>query len=188
MGRRRVTLADVAAASGVSSTTASLILSGRARELRISEEAERRVRANAQELGYRRNTPSVGLRTGRTRRSASCPTPSPRPAFAGNMIKGAVDAAHRRGSMLFVGESGATRRSSGRWSRPCTTGRWTASSSPPCTRSVAVPEGLGDGPPCCSTPCPRPARPSPRCCPTRCGRAARPRGRSSTPDTGRAST
>ena len=38
MGRTRVTLADVAAASGVSVTTASLVLTGRARELRISED------------------------------------------------------------------------------------------------------------------------------------------------------
>ena len=67
MGRTRVTLADVAAASGVSVTTASLVLTGRARELRISEAAERRVRSTAQELGYRRGSAlAAGPRTGRS--------------------------------------------------------------------------------------------------------------------------
>ncbi|MGM1064806.1 LacI family DNA-binding transcriptional regulator [Saccharothrix sp. Mg75] len=147
MGRRRVTLADVAAASGVSSTTASLILSGRARELRISEEAERRVRANAQELGYRRNTLSVGLRTGRTQTIGFVSDTVASSGLAGNMIKGAVDAAYRRGFMLFVGESGGDpaveralveamhdRRVDG------------IVFAAMYTRSVAVPEGLHDGP------------------------------------------
>ncbi|WP_306748254.1 LacI family DNA-binding transcriptional regulator [Saccharothrix yanglingensis] len=147
MGRRRVTLADVAAASGVSSTTASLILSGRARELRISEEAERRVRANAQELGYRRNTLSVGLRTGRTRTIGFVSDTVASSGLAGNMIKGAVDAAHRRGSMLFVGESGGDpeveRALVEAMHDRQVDGIVFAAMY---TRSVAVPEGLGDGP------------------------------------------
>jgi LacI family transcriptional regulator len=142
-----VTLADVAAASGVSSTTASLVLGGRARELRISEEAERRVRANAQELGYRRNTLSVGLRTGRTQTIGFVSDTVASSGLAGNMIKGAVDAAHRRGFMLFVGESGGDpvvertlieamhdRRVDG------------VVFAAMYTRSVAVPTGLRDGP------------------------------------------
>ncbi|MFD7660934.1 LacI family DNA-binding transcriptional regulator, partial [Actinosynnema sp. NPDC059797] len=44
----------MAKATGVSTTTVSLVLSGRGRDLRISEEVERRVRSTAQELGYRR--------------------------------------------------------------------------------------------------------------------------------------
>ncbi|WP_199443640.1 LacI family DNA-binding transcriptional regulator [Umezawaea beigongshangensis] len=142
-----MTLADVAAASGVSSTTASLVLSGRARELRISEEAERRVLANAQELGYRRNTLSVGLRTGRTRTIGFVSDTVASSGLAGNMIKGAVDAAHRHGFMLFVGETGGDpvvertlvealhdRRVDG------------VVFAAMYTRSVAVPEGLRDGP------------------------------------------
>lgn len=106
MGRRRVTLADVAKATGVSTTTVSLVLAGRGRDLRISEEVERRVRSTAQELGYRRNTLSVGLRTGRTQTIGFVSDTVASSQLAGNMIKGALEAAHRRGFMLFFGESG----------------------------------------------------------------------------------
>jgi LacI family transcriptional regulator len=47
---RRVTLADVAKAAGVSPTTASLVLSGRGRELRISRDVEQRVLKAAENL------------------------------------------------------------------------------------------------------------------------------------------
>lgn len=106
MGRRRVTLADVAKATGVSTTTVSLVLAGRGRDLRISEEVERRVRSTAQELGYRRNTLSVGLRTGRTQTIGFVSDTVASSLLAGNMIRGALEAAHQRDFMLFFGESG----------------------------------------------------------------------------------
>ncbi len=106
MGRTRVTLADIAAASGVSVTTASLVLTGRARELRISAEAERRVRTTAQQLGYRRNALTTGSRGGRTQTIGFLSDTVASSGWAGEMVKGAVDAAYRHGFMLFVGESG----------------------------------------------------------------------------------
>lgn len=106
MGRTRVTLADVAAASGVSVTTASLVLAGRARELRISEAAEHRVRSTARELGYRRNTMTAGPRTGRSQTIGFVSDTVASSGLAGDMVRGAVDAAYRHGFMLFVGESG----------------------------------------------------------------------------------
>lgn len=106
MGRTRVTLADVAAASGVSITTASLVLTGRARELRISEAAERRVRSTARELGYRRYRVPVGQRAWRSQTIGFVSDTVASSGLAGEMVKGAVDAAYRRGFMLFVGESG----------------------------------------------------------------------------------
>lgn len=106
MGRTRVTLADIAAASGVSVTTASLVLTGRARELRISAEAERRVRTTAQQLGYRRNALTTGPRGGRTQTIGFLSDTVASSGWAGEMVKGAVDAAYRHGFMLFVGESG----------------------------------------------------------------------------------
>lgn len=142
-----MTLADVAEASGVSATTASLVLSGRARELRISEAVERRVRATAHELGYRRNTLSVGLRTGRSQTLGFISDTVASSGLAGDMIRGAVEAAHRRGFMLFVGESGGDpvveralveamhdRRVDG------------VIFAAMYTRAVALPEGLCDGP------------------------------------------
>ncbi|MDX3661581.1 LacI family DNA-binding transcriptional regulator [Streptomyces sp. ID05-26A] len=98
-----MTLADVAAASGVSITTASLVLTGRARELRISQAAEQRVRSTAQELGYRRGTrpgPGLSRTIGFVLDTAEASGP------AGDVVKGAVEAAYRRGFMLLVSESG----------------------------------------------------------------------------------
>ncbi|MDX8032718.1 LacI family DNA-binding transcriptional regulator [Lentzea sp. BCCO 10_0856] len=147
MGRTRVTLADVAAASGVSITTASLVLTGRARELRISEAAERRVRSTAQELGYRRNTLATGPRPARAQTIGLVSDTIASSGLAGDMVKGAVEAAYRRGYMLFVGESGGDplveralidamhdRHADG------------VVFAAMYTRVVALPEGLYDGP------------------------------------------
>lgn len=105
MGRRRVTLADVAQAAGVSSTTASLVLSGRGAELRISDAAQQRVREVAESLGYRPNIVSIGLRKGSSRTLAFVSDTVATSLLAGDMIKGALEAAHDHGYMLFIGET-----------------------------------------------------------------------------------
>ncbi len=102
----RATLADVARAAGVSSTAASLVLSGRARELRISTDVEERVLRAAGEIGYRRNAVSVGLRTGRTGTLGFVSDTVATSQLAGNMIKGALERARERDFMLLIGESG----------------------------------------------------------------------------------
>ena len=105
MSPRRVTLADVAKAAGVSRTTASLVLSGRGRELRISHDVEQRVLKAAEELQYRPNIVSVGLRTGTTRTIGFVSDTVATSRLAGDMIKGALEAARERGFMLFIGET-----------------------------------------------------------------------------------
>lgn len=105
MARRRVTLADVARASGVSSTTASLVLSGRGDELRISDGVQQRVRQTAAELGYRPNIVSVGLRTGSSQALGFVSDTVATSQLAGDLIKGALEAAHDRGFMLVIAES-----------------------------------------------------------------------------------
>lgn len=105
MSRRRVTLADLAEAAGVSRTTASLVMTGRGRELRISHDVEQRVLRAADELGYRPNAVSVGLRTGTTRTIGFVSDTVATSHLAGDMIKGALEAARERGVMLFIGES-----------------------------------------------------------------------------------
>ena len=60
------TLADVAAAAGVSKAAASLVLSGKF-EGRVSERKAERVRMAADELGYVRDAIAGGMRNGRTR-------------------------------------------------------------------------------------------------------------------------
>jgi LacI family transcriptional regulator len=102
---RRVTLADVARHAGVSRTAASLVLSGRGRELRISHSVEQRVLKAADELQYRPNIVSVGLRTGTTRTIGFVSDTVATTHLAGDMIKGALEAARERGVMLFIGET-----------------------------------------------------------------------------------
>ncbi|HEU5161192.1 MAG TPA: LacI family DNA-binding transcriptional regulator [Streptosporangiaceae bacterium] len=105
MSRRRVTLADVAKVAGVSPTTASLVLSGRTRELRISRDVEQRVVRAAADLQYRPNIVSVGLRTGTTHTIGFVSDTVATSRLAGDMIKGALEAARERGVMLFIGET-----------------------------------------------------------------------------------
>ncbi|MEV4115326.1 LacI family DNA-binding transcriptional regulator [Nonomuraea sp. NPDC049695] len=105
MSPRRVTLADVAKAAGVSRPTASLVLSGRGRELRISQDVEQRVLRAADELQYRPNIVSVGLRTGTSRTIGFVSDTVATSRLAGDMIKGALEAARDRGFMLFIGET-----------------------------------------------------------------------------------
>ncbi|WP_218148333.1 LacI family DNA-binding transcriptional regulator [Lentzea xinjiangensis] len=142
-----MTLADVAAASGVSVTTASLVLTGRARELRISEAAERRVRSTAQELGYRRGTLATRPRSGRSQTIGFVLGAVESSGLAGEVVKGAVEAAYRHGFMLFVGESGgdpAVERALVEQMRDRRTDGIVFAAVG--TRVVTVPDGLRHGP------------------------------------------
>lgn len=105
MDNSRVTLADVARAAGVSSPTASLVLSGRGDELRISQRVQKRVREAAAELSYRPNIVSIGLRKGKTRTLGLVSDTVATSQLAGDMIKGAIEAARDHGFMLFIGET-----------------------------------------------------------------------------------
>ncbi|WP_298461527.1 LacI family DNA-binding transcriptional regulator [uncultured Cellulomonas sp.] len=105
MKQRRVTLADVARRAGVSSPTASLVLSGRGSELRISEAAQQRVQEVAAHLGYRPNIVSRGLRKGSSLTLGFVSDTVATSQLAGDLIKGALEAAHDRGFMLFIGET-----------------------------------------------------------------------------------
>ena len=104
--RKRVTLAQVAKEAGVAVSTASLVLGGRGSEIRISNAAQERVRGAAERLGYRPNAVSVGLRKGRTSTLGFVSDSVASSRLAGEMIKGAIEAARDRGFMVFVGETG----------------------------------------------------------------------------------
>ena len=105
MSPRRVTLAEVAKRAGVSRTTASLVLAGRGRELRISQNVEERVLEAAKELAYRPNIVSRSLRTGTTRTIGFVSDTVATSRLAGDMIKGALEAAREQGMLLFIGET-----------------------------------------------------------------------------------
>jgi LacI family transcriptional regulator len=94
-------LADVAKAAGVSTATASMALNetgGR----RIGPETRERVRAAAAELGYRPNTVARGLRTRRTQMIGFVGDDVATTPFAGQMIRGAHDAAREAGFLLLM--------------------------------------------------------------------------------------
>jgi len=64
---KRIALKDIAKIAGVSASTVSLILNGRAKELRISEALERRIKNIARKSGYSPNHLAVSLRKGETK-------------------------------------------------------------------------------------------------------------------------
>ncbi len=103
--RKRVTLAQVARAAGVSQTAASYVLSGRATEMRISSDAEARVRLAAREAGYRPNAVSRSLRTGTSRTVGLISDAVATTAFAGHLIWGALDQARESDHLLLIAET-----------------------------------------------------------------------------------
>ncbi|WP_338714277.1 LacI family DNA-binding transcriptional regulator [Streptomyces acidiscabies] len=100
----RVTLADVARHAGLSVTAASLVLNRRP-GTRISEEARARVFAAAEELGYRPNVAARSLRTRKTATLAFVSDAVATTRFAGDMIRGALEAARERDHVLLIAET-----------------------------------------------------------------------------------
>ncbi|MEI2808812.1 MAG: LacI family DNA-binding transcriptional regulator [Nocardioides sp.] len=107
--RRRVTLSDVASRAGVSVTTASYILNGRASQMRISQDASSRVRAAAQELSYRPNLNARSLRTSQTSAIGVISDHVASGAYASQMLSGASAAARASDHVLIIGESEGNR-------------------------------------------------------------------------------
>ncbi|MFD5264832.1 LacI family DNA-binding transcriptional regulator [Streptomyces sp. NPDC058335] len=104
MPQRRVTLADVARRAGLSTTAASLVLNKRP-GTRLSEDAQQRVLAAAEELGYRPNAAARSLRTRKSSTVAFVSDTVATTRFAGDMIRGALDAAREQGHVLLIAET-----------------------------------------------------------------------------------
>lgn len=102
---KRVTLADVAALAGMSTTAVSLVLNNRPGS-RLSEEAADRIRAAAEELGYRPNPAARSLRMGKTRTVGFLSDDVTVTRFASAMIRGALDVADARGYQVLISETG----------------------------------------------------------------------------------
>ena len=100
MSHSRATLADVARLAGLSKTAASMVLNGR-EGTRLSAEAHRRVFAAAAELGYRPNVAARSLRTQKTSTFAFISDIVATTRFAGDMIRGALDAAREHNLSLI---------------------------------------------------------------------------------------
>lgn len=102
---RRPTLADVARRAGMSKSAVSMILNDR-RDTRLSAEAAERVRAAADELGYRPNPAAQSLRSGKTRTIGFVSDQVTITRYASGMIRGVLDAAKAHGHTVLITETG----------------------------------------------------------------------------------
>jgi LacI family transcriptional regulator len=105
LSKKRVTLADVARLAGLSSSAASMILTGRP-DTRLSAEAHRRVHEAAAQLGYRPNLAAQALRTDKTRTIAFISDYVATTRYANGLIRGALAAAQDAGHVLLLLETG----------------------------------------------------------------------------------
>lgn len=94
-------MSDVAAASGVSTTTVSLVLSGKAGSS-IPAPTQERVLDASRELGYRANAVARNLRNQTTDTIGFVSDVIATTPFGGAMIHGALRAAHAAGKLLLI--------------------------------------------------------------------------------------
>ncbi|WP_309066851.1 LacI family DNA-binding transcriptional regulator [Microbacterium sp.] len=102
---RRPTLADVAALSGMSRAAVSMILNDRPGS-RLSAEAAERVRAAAEELGYRPHPAAQSLRLGTTKTIGFISDEVTITRFASGMIRGVLDSAKAHDHTVLMAETG----------------------------------------------------------------------------------
>jgi len=101
---RRPTLADVAAASGMSKSAVSMILNNRPGS-RLSPETATRVRHAAESLGYRPNPAAQSLRWGKTHTVGFVSDLVTVTRFASGMIHGALRTAHTHNHTVLIAET-----------------------------------------------------------------------------------
>lgn len=109
---RRITLADVAARSGASKATVSLVLNNK--EARISPETMQRVKQAAEDLGYSPNQAAQTLRTGKTNTLAFISDEVLTTRFASAMTHGILEVAERHDQMILMAE---TEHEQARWAK-----------------------------------------------------------------------
>lgn len=102
---KRVTLADVAAKSGMSKTAVSLVLNNRPGS-RLSPEAAERIRAAARELDYRPNPAARSLRLGTTHTVGFISDEVTVTRYASAMIRGLLDVADEHDRGVLIAETG----------------------------------------------------------------------------------
>lgn len=102
---KRVTLADVAARAGTSTTAVSLVLNDRP-GTRLSEATSERIRQAATELGYRPNQAARSLRLGRTATFGFISDEVTVTRYASAMIRGVLDAAESASHTVLMAETG----------------------------------------------------------------------------------
>jgi LacI family transcriptional regulator len=104
--RRRVTLAQVAEEAGVSLTTASYIVNGRGRQMRIATSTEARVAEAMRLLDYRPNRAAQTLRTATTQSFGVITDFVAGGEFSAKLLVGAAAQAQRMDHVLIISETG----------------------------------------------------------------------------------
>ena len=94
-------LVDVAKIAGVSTSMVSLVLSGKGAN-RCSEETEARIRAAAQEIGYRANRLARSLKEQQTRTLGLLSIEVATTPYAGEMLMAAQRTARARTTIYFL--------------------------------------------------------------------------------------
>lgn len=101
---RRPTLEDVARLSGMSKTAVSFVLNNRPNS-RLSEEAQERIHAAANELGYKPNRAAQSLRSGLTKTIGFISDEVTITRYASGMIRGVLSSAKDFGYTLLISET-----------------------------------------------------------------------------------
>jgi len=99
--KRSATMNEVAKRAGVSQTTVSFVINNRP-DARVSDETRARIWAVVEELGYRPNAAAKSLKTSRSGIIGFIADEIATTPFAGNIIKGAQDAAREHGKILLL--------------------------------------------------------------------------------------
>jgi len=110
---KSVSIKDIASQVGVSTTTVSFVLNGKAKEKRISEDLKNEILRIADKLHYRPNQVARGLRTGQTHTLGLIIEDISNPFF-GNLAKVVEEEADKHGySVMFCSTENNENRASG---------------------------------------------------------------------------
>lgn len=110
---KSVSIKDIATQVGVSTTTVSFVLNGKAKEKRISEDLKNEILRIAEQLNYRPNQVARGLRTGQTHTLGLIIEDISNPFF-GNLAKVVEEEADKHGySVMFCSTDNLEHRASG---------------------------------------------------------------------------
>jgi LacI family transcriptional regulator len=98
--KKKILISDIAKALGVSTTTVSFVLNGRAKEKRLSDELAKRVLDYVHQVGYKPNELAKSLRTGKTKILGLIIEDISNPFFA-NIARYIESKAYSRGYRIF---------------------------------------------------------------------------------------
>lgn len=104
MPHNRIKISDIAQRTGLSITTVSRVLNGKANKYRIGKESQEKVKKVAKELNYTPNQIAANLRTGRSNTIALI-IPSLNNPFFANIASNINNEARDKGYITIVGDS-----------------------------------------------------------------------------------